>query len=183
MVFFLDHRNDIVINSFGLIMSVVGSRLVWFLDPIGAILIALLILCSWMSTAYEQVWLLVGKGAPREFISKVLYVAVTHDDRIRSIDTCRAYHAGEKYFVEIDIIMDEDAPLKVTHDVAQTLQRKVEGLEDVERAFVHVDYDQEHDPFEEHKPLYGRKNARTRDRIRIAVANARKSLQFGDKKE
>jgi hypothetical protein len=52
----------------------------------------------------------------------------------------------------VDIIMDETAPLKVTHDVSQTLQRKIEGLEDVERAFVHVDYEQEHDPKEEHKP-------------------------------
>jgi hypothetical protein len=54
--------------------------------------------------------------------------------------------------------MDEQAPLKVTHDVSQTLQRKIEGkcyytektscianhrsgLEDVERAFVHVSPD------------------------------------------
>ena len=183
MVFFLDHRNDIAINSFGLIMSIVGTRLVWYLDPLGAILIALLILCSWTSTAFEQVWLLVGKSAPREFISKVLYVAVTHDDRIRSIDTCRAYHAGEKYFVELDIVMDEDAPLKVTHDVSQTLQRKVEGLEDVERAFVHVDYDQEHDPFEEHKPLYSRTKASMRERIKTAVSDVRKSIVLGSKRE
>jgi divalent metal cation (Fe/Co/Zn/Cd) transporter len=86
-VFFIDHRNDIVVNSFGLIMSIVGTRLVWWLDPLGAILIGLLILCSWAATAFEQVWLLVGKSAPREFISKVLYVSLTHDDRIRSIDT------------------------------------------------------------------------------------------------
>lgn len=50
--------------------------------------------------------------------------------------------------------MDEDVPLKVTHDVSQTLQRKLEGLADVERAFVHVDYEHEHDIYEEHKPLY-----------------------------
>jgi divalent metal cation (Fe/Co/Zn/Cd) transporter len=112
---------------------------------------------SWVSTAFEQVWLLVGKGAPKEFLSKVIYLAITHDSQILKIDTvcfihldmplrfttnfcikCRAYHAGEKYYVEVDIIMDESAPLKVTHDVSQTLQRKIEGLEDVERAFVHV---------------------------------------------
>ena len=183
MVFFLDHRNDIAINSFGLVMSIVGTRLVWYLDPLGAILIALLILISWTSTAYEQVWLLVGKGAPRDFISKVLYVSMTHDDRIKSIDTCRAYHAGEKYFVEIDIVMDENAPLKVTHDVSQTLQRKVEGLEVVERAFVHVDYDQEHDPFEEHKPLYGKTHTSVRQRVKNAISSARKSITLGGRRD
>ncbi|KAE9972061.1 hypothetical protein BLS_004201 [Venturia inaequalis] len=141
-VFFIDHRNDIVVNLFGLIMSIVGTRLVWWLDPFGAICIGLLIMFS---------WLLVGKGAPKEFISKVLYMTLTHDSQILKVDTCRAYHAGEKYYVELDIIMDENAPLKLTHDVSQTLQRKIEGLEDVERAFVHVDYDEDHDPHEEHK--------------------------------
>ena len=86
-VFFVDHRNDIVVNSFGLIMSIVGDRFVWYLDPIGAILIALLILFSWVSNAFEQVWLLVGKSAPREFISKLIYMTLTHDSRIRKVDT------------------------------------------------------------------------------------------------
>jgi hypothetical protein len=144
-------------------------------DPFGAIAIGLLILFSWASTAFDHVWLLVGKGAPREFLSKVIYVAITHDENIRKVDTvsqdqcestrvktcdadgswqCRAYHAGEKYYVEVDIIMDEELPLRVTHDVSQSLQRKLEGLEDVERAFVHVDYEAEHDIREEHKPLH-----------------------------
>jgi hypothetical protein len=69
--------------------------------------------------------------------------------------------------------MDENEPLKISHDVSQTLQRKIEGmpatggiasknsvltgnlgLADVERAFVHVDYEHQHDVKEEHKPLY-----------------------------
>ncbi|KAI5919665.1 cation efflux family-domain-containing protein [Camillea tinctor] len=159
-VFFIDHRNDIVVNIFGLVMSIVGDRFVWYLDPIGAILIALLILFSWVSNAFEQVWLLVGKSAPREFISKLIYIAMTHDSQIHKVDTCRAYHAGQKYYVEVDIIMDQNVPLKVSHDVSQSLQRKLEGLGDVERAFVHVDYNDDHDPHEEHKPLYEKKAKR-----------------------
>jgi len=53
--------------------------------------------------------------------------------------------------------MDENTPLKISHDVSQTLQRKLEGLADVERAFVHVDYENEHDINLEHKPLYDKK--------------------------
>ena len=66
---------------------------------------------------------------------------------------CRAYHAGTHYYVEVDVIMDQNASLKTTHDVSQTLQRKIEGLADVERAFVHVDYEDEHDVGKEHKPI------------------------------
>lgn len=74
-------------NIFGLVMSVVGQRLVWYLDPIGAICIALLILFSWVSNAFEQVWLLVGKSAPKEFISKLVYMTITHDPHIQKVDT------------------------------------------------------------------------------------------------
>ncbi|KKY33405.1 putative cation diffusion facilitator 1 [Diaporthe ampelina] len=159
-VFFIDHRNDIFVNVFGLVMSIVGDRFVWYLDPIGAICIALLILFSWVANAFEQVWLLVGKGAPKEFISKLVYMTITHDERILKVDTCRAYHAGQKYYVEVDVVMDEKTPLKVSHDVNQELQRKLEGLQDVERAFVHVDYEHEHDIDQEHKPLYEPKKPR-----------------------
>lgn len=50
--------------------------------------------------------------------------------------------------------MDPETKLRESHDVSQELQRKLEGLADVERAFVHVDYDYEHDVNEEHRPLY-----------------------------
>ncbi|KAF3068417.1 Metal tolerance protein 4 [Daldinia childiae] len=156
-VFFIDHRNDIVVNIFGLVMSVVGDRFIWYLDPIGAICIALLILFSWIANAFEQVWLLVGKSAPNEFVSKLIYISMTHDPLVQKVDTCRAYHAGQKYYVEVDIVMDQDIPLKISHDVSQSLQRKLEGLGDVERAFVHVDYNDDHDIHEEHKPLYEEK--------------------------
>ncbi|EGY17911.1 cation diffusion facilitator 1 [Verticillium dahliae VdLs.17] len=171
----IDHRNDIAVNSFGLIMAIVGNRFVWYLDPLGAILIALLILFSWVSNAFEQVWLLVGKSAPRAFLSKLVYMSMNHDERIVKVDTvsahpsskasgqiltykqCRAYHAGQRYYVEIDVVMDEDTPLRISHDVAQELQRKVEGLGDVERAFVHVDYEHDHSIHTEHKPLFEKK--------------------------
>ena len=43
-----------------------------------------------------------------------------------------------------------------------------QGLADVERAFVHVDYEDDHDIHEEHKPLYERSSKKTggwRERI------------------
>lgn len=86
-VFFIDHRNDIVVNIFGLVMSIVGDHFVWYLDPIGAICIAILILFSWAYNAFEQIWLLAGKGAPKEYISRLIYVALTHSGHIRKVDT------------------------------------------------------------------------------------------------
>lgn len=41
--------------------------------------------------------------------------------------------------------------LKEAHDIGEALQNKLEQIEKVERAFVHIDYNSEHDPLTEHK--------------------------------
>ena len=47
--------------------------------------------------------------------------------------------------------MDKDSRLKDTHDVSEALQNSIESLPDVERAFIHVDYEYEHKAIDEHK--------------------------------
>jgi hypothetical protein len=42
--------------------------------------------------------------------------------------------------------MAPEESLKATHDVAEELQMKLEDLPDVERAYVHVDYETTHKP-------------------------------------
>ena len=71
---------------------------------------------------------------------------MTHSPAIRQIDTVRAYHSGPRLIVEVDIVMDPDDSLRSTHDVAEELQTKLESLPDVERAYVHVDYETSHAP-------------------------------------
>ncbi|KAG9313935.1 hypothetical protein JVU11DRAFT_4709 [Chiua virens] len=141
-----DHRNDIFINGFGILMSAGGSRLRWWLDPLGGLLIATGVIIAWGRTIYQQFGLLAGKSAPHEFIQLVIYKAMTFSADIDKIDTVRAYHSGPDYFVEVDIVMDASTPLWKAHDVSQQLQDKLEELPNVERAFVHVDHETTHTP-------------------------------------
>jgi cation diffusion facilitator family transporter len=141
-----DHRNDLFVNSFGLAMSILSTKYEWWLDPVGAIAVALIILNSWTRTAYEQILLIVGKSANAHFLSRVIYIACTHHKDILHVDTAHAYHVGNRVYVEVDIVMHPDTTLKYSHDVGESLQVKLESLPDVERAFVHVDYEFEHKP-------------------------------------
>ncbi|KAL0951903.1 hypothetical protein HGRIS_008558 [Hohenbuehelia grisea] len=141
-----DHRNDLWINSFGILMSCGGSKLRWYLDPMGAIVIALGVIVSWGRTIYGQFELLAGKTAPHDFLQLLVYKAATFSEEIDKIDTVRAYHSGPDYFVEVDIVMNSSTPLWKAHDISQQLQDKIEDLPDVERAFVHVDYETTHTP-------------------------------------
>ncbi|KAF8807919.1 CDF-like metal transporter [Phlegmacium glaucopus] len=145
-VLWQDHRNDLWINAFGILMSTGGSKLRWYLDPMGAIIIALGIIISWSHTIYTEFELLAGKSAPHDFLQLLVYKAATFSEDIDKIDTVRAYHSGPDYFVEIDIVMDGNTPLWKAHDISQQLQDKIEVLPNVERAFVHVDHECTHVP-------------------------------------
>jgi cation diffusion facilitator family transporter len=141
-----DHRNDLFINGFGILTSVGGSKLVWWLDPMGAIILSVLISCLWLHTAYEEFQLLIGITADTETLQLITYVSMTHSDAIKQIDTVRAWHSGPRLVVEVDIVMDPEDTLRATHDVAEELQMKLESLPDVERAYVHVDFETTHKP-------------------------------------
>jgi divalent metal cation (Fe/Co/Zn/Cd) transporter len=92
LVLWQDHRNDLFINGFGILMSTGGSKLAWFLDPMGAIIIALGVIISWTRTIYREFELLAGKSAPHGFLQLIVYKAATFSEDIVKIDTVRAYH-------------------------------------------------------------------------------------------
>lgn len=141
-----DHRNDLLVNGFGILTSVGGAKLVWWLDPAGAIFLSVIITAIWLRTAFTEFLLLVGVTASVEIQQLITYVCVTHSPLIKQIDTVRAYHSGPRLIAEVDVVMDPDATLMETHDVAEELQMKLESLPDVERAYVHVDYETTHKP-------------------------------------
>jgi len=94
---------------------------------------------------------LAGKSASHDFLQLLVYKSVTFSQDIDKIDTVRAYHSGPDYFVEIDVVMDANTPLWKAHDISQALQERIEVLPNVERAFVHVDYETTHTP--EHRKI------------------------------
>lgn len=146
LILWQDHRNDLLINGFGILTSVGGSKLIWWIDPAGAIVISVIISFAWLRTAFTEFLLLVGVVASVETQQLITYVCCTHSPAIRQIDTVRVYHSGPRLIAEVDVVMDPNESLQETHDVAEDLQFKLESLPDVERAYVHVDYETDHKP-------------------------------------
>ena len=64
-------------------------------------------------------------------------IAIEHDPRLL-VDCTRVYHFGARYNVEMEIVLPGAMTVMESHDIALDLQHKIEALEDVERAFVHV---------------------------------------------
>lgn len=146
-----DHRNDLYTNSLGFVCAMLAAEdsSLWFFDPVAAIILSLFIFVTWVNTALEQVGNLIGRSAPPEFIGRLTYLAASHDRRITRVDKVLAYHFGIRYLCEIDIVLPPELPLKIAHDIGESLEIQIEALEEVERAFVHLDFESTHKP--EHK--------------------------------
>ena len=100
-------------------------------------------------TGKEQIEQLTGKSAPDDFIDELRELATEFDPtRILIVDVVRAYHFGPKFLVEIEIVMHRDTSLLESHDVGMELQYEIEAREEVERCFVHIDYETR--PYDEH---------------------------------
>ncbi|XP_015898922.3 metal tolerance protein 4 isoform X2 [Ziziphus jujuba] len=146
-----DHYFDVVTNVIGLVAAILGDQFYWWIDPVGAIILAFYTISNWSGTVLENAVSLIGQSAPPEVLQKLTYLVLRHDPAIRRVDTVRAYTFGVLYFVEVDIELPEDLPLKEAHAVGESLQIKIEELPEVERAFVHLDYECDHKP--EHSVL------------------------------
>ena len=85
--------------------------------------------------------MLTGFTASTEFINMLTSLILKHDSRILYIDDVKAFHFGSKYFIEVIIVLPETMAIRESHDIGETLQIKLERLDQVERVFVHVDYE------------------------------------------
>jgi len=145
-----DHFNDVVSNITAITtVSIAFYTPAWWMDPAGAILISLVIIFRWCRIIWDQAKKVTGYVAPREYITMVEKMGAEHDARL-VIDCTRVYHFGSRYNVEMEIVLPADMTVEESHDIALALQHKLESLKDIERAFVHVDY-QKRDGLE-HRP-------------------------------
>ncbi|CAF3078258.1 unnamed protein product [Rotaria socialis] len=118
-----DNRNDVASNIVALVCGLIG-----------------------------QVRHLTGVTAEPSFLQLITHLAYNfRPDAVTKIDTVRAFHSGTKFLVEVDIGLPSSMPLAIAHDIGEQLQKEIEKLDNVERAFVHLDFEFTHGPTDEHK--------------------------------
>eukprot|EP00667_Euglena_gracilis_P015720 EG_transcript_16373 len=146
-----DHRNDILTNSLALSCGYLAARRrgLWWADAAGAIVLSVYIAVSWYRTGRDSMQKLVGVEADHDIVHEVTDIIARYEPENVHLDWLRCYHLGNNVVVEVEIVMPGDLTLHKTHDVAVRLQREIETISVVERAYVHVDH--EHRDYDEHK--------------------------------
>lgn len=132
---------QVVFNTFSIIFPLLGYFLrIWWLDPLGGLLLSLYVIISWAVTTRTHILNLTGLAASKDERNILLYLTMRFAHTIKSIQGLAAYHAGDKINVEVDIVLDETMSLRDSHDLGESLQYVLESVPGVERAFVHADY-------------------------------------------
>jgi cation diffusion facilitator family transporter len=175
-----DHYNDVFSNAIGTVCALCGYYFIDYLDPIGAFIIGIMIMMTWAEIGLENARLMTGRSADPQLLSTFTYLAFYHDERIQAIESVRAYHVSNRLIVEIDIILPGHMALREAHDIGESLQHKIEQLPNIERAFVHVDFEWEHKPHEEHPQLIElhKKMHRKDELIKLEEETARKNVDL-----
>lgn len=131
---------------------------VWWLDPLGGLLLSLFVIVNWSRTSATHIRNLTGAAATADERNILLYLTMRFAKTIKQIQGIEAYHAGDKLNVEVDIVVDENINLRDSHDLGESLQYVLgkcsngplkwksitnchpESVPYVDRAFVHIDY-------------------------------------------
>ncbi|KAF2719882.1 hypothetical protein K431DRAFT_286361 [Polychaeton citri CBS 116435] len=136
-----DAMTDVVFNIFSIIFPLVGFYArIWWLDPLGGILLSFYVIINWAQTSSTHIRNLTGAAASADERNILLYLTMRFAKTVRKIQGLQAYHSGDKLNVEVDIVLDEGTSLRDSHDLGESLQYVLESVPNVDRAFVHMDY-------------------------------------------
>ncbi|RSL85715.1 hypothetical protein CEP51_003173 [Fusarium floridanum] len=136
-----DAKTDVIFNTGSILFPIIGFYgRIWWLDAVGGLLLSMVVIFNWSETSAHHVRNLSGFSAQPDERNLLLYLTMRFATAIRQIQNLRAYHAGDKLFVEVDIVLSAATPLKDSHDLSEVLTYFLESVPIVDRAFVHVDY-------------------------------------------
>ena len=81
----LDHRNDTASNMVAILFGLLGTHVKPWLDPVGAMLIAVYIIWNWVRAGREQMEMLVGRAADTRTLQQLTWAALNHHDEILQV--------------------------------------------------------------------------------------------------
>jgi len=136
----VDSRNDVLSSSIALI-GFVGAGIGYeFLDGASALVIGVWVIYSAIELSRENMDYLMGATPDADMLKDI-------EDRacgvpgVLEVHDVSAHYVGNFVHVEVHITLDRSLTLLESHDIASEVQKKVEEMEGVSRAFLHVDPD------------------------------------------
>ncbi len=136
----IDSRND-VLASFIAILGLMGVLMGdGIFDDGAAMLIGLFILYSGYRMAKESMNYLMSASPPPELLREIRDAAGKVNG-VKKVVKVSAHYIGDRVHAEIEVVIGAKVKPAEAHEIEVAVQGAAEGLELVESAFVHLDYE------------------------------------------
>ncbi|MPW38843.1 cation diffusion facilitator family transporter [Thermococcus sp. 101 C5] len=132
------HRSD-ALSSVAVLIGLLLQRLGFtYGDALAGLVVALLVGKAAAEIVFRNINYLTGASPPFELCEKIKETALSVEGVV-GVHDLRAHYVGTKLHVEMHIEVPPHFTLKEAHDISEEVKRKIEDLDEVEAAFVHVD--------------------------------------------
>jgi len=132
------HRSD-ALSSVAVLIGLLLQRLGFtYGDALAGLVVALLVGKAAAEIVFKNVNYLTGTSPPFELCEKIKETALSVEGVV-GVHDLRAHYVGPKLHVELHIEVPPHLTLKEAHDISEEVKRRIEKIEEVEVAFVHVD--------------------------------------------
>jgi cation diffusion facilitator family transporter len=133
-----DNLGD-VLTSLAAFIGILGSNLLHpALDPIAGLVVALWIFKAAYDAGRENLAYLTGAGADDKLRQKIIQTA-RDVPGVKNVHHMMSDYVGPKLVVDMHINLPGEVPLEEVHAVEDAVVQALEGIPEVDRAYVHVE--------------------------------------------
>ena len=134
----IDHRNDVLISA-AVILGVGASNLGFpIFDPLAAIAVGCWIIWSGFRIGRDNMKYLMGAAPPAELVQRIKAIAHATDG-VLGLNDVFAHYVGTSVEIEVHINVDRRLTIEEAHEIGKKVQRAIEDMDEVSRAFIHID--------------------------------------------
>lgn len=132
-----DHRNDCVLTTCTLISILFGLKGIYFVDGIVGIIISTWIFYTGIKIFIESYNVLMDKSIDNKTREIILNIINSCED-VKKVDSIYSAPMGYQYMITTTIYVDGNMSTFESHEIADTLEKKIEEIENIEKAIIHV---------------------------------------------
>ncbi|XRO76132.1 cation diffusion facilitator family transporter [Methanocaldococcus sp. 10A] len=132
------HRSDVLSSIVVLIGLLLQKFGIYYGDAIAGIIVAFMIAKVAFNICLTNMHYLTGRAPPKNFIDVIKKEAL-NVDKVIGVHDIKAHYVGPKIHVELHVEVPSNISAKEMHDIEVEVKNRLESLDNIEKAYVHVD--------------------------------------------
>jgi cation diffusion facilitator family transporter len=136
--FATDNLTDVFSSTSALLGVAAAHYLHPLADPVAGIIVSLWIFRNALGILVENVGYLTGRAPSEELLAEI-HQAACGVPGVVDVHRVVASYVGPDVQVDMHVDVDGGLPLRRAHDISEQVRIAVEGLDEVDQAFVHLE--------------------------------------------